>query len=184
MKEIKVMYHNDNPKLQHIGDKCKSNWIDLYTAQDYEIEVGKRYMINLGISMKLPEGYEANIVPRSSTFKQFGLLQCNHYGVIDTTYCSDKDVWHMPVYAPIQQEDLINGISELFETFYDKKVEDLKENSMNELVKNSFTFRKIKIPKGTRLCQFRINKVMEDFDFVEADLSNEATRGGLGSTGI
>ena len=90
----------------------------------------------------------------------------------------------MPVYAPIQQEDLINGISELFENFYDKKVEDLKENSMNELVKNSISFRKIKIPKGTRLCQFRINKVMEDFNFVESDLSNEATRGGLGSTGI
>lgn len=184
MKEIKIMYHNDNPKLDHIGDKNKSNWIDLYTAEDYEIEVGKRYMLSLGVSIKLPSGYEANIVPRSSTFKQFGLLQCNHYGVIDTSYCSDKDVWHMPVYAPIQQEDLINGISELFESFYDKKVDDLKEKTMNELVKNSFTFRKIKIPKGTRLCQFRINKVQEDFKFVESDLSNETTRGGLGSTGI
>ena len=66
-----------------------------------------------------------------------------------------------------------------FENFYDKTIDDLKEK-----VKNSFKFRKIKIPKGTRLCQFRINKVMEDFDFIEADLSNEATRGGLGSTGI
>ena len=184
MKEIKVMYHNDNPKLQHIGDKGKSNWIDLYTAQDYEIEVGKRYMINLGISMKLPEGYEANIVPRSSTFKQFGLLQCNHYGVIDTTYCSDKDVWHMPVYAPIQQEDLVDSLTSVFEEVYNRTVEDLKESSMKEIIENSISFRKIKIPKGTRLCQFRINKVMEDFNFVESDLSNEATRGGLGSTGI
>lgn len=184
MKEIKLMYHNDNPKLKHIGDKGKSNWIDLYTAQDYEIEVGKRYMINLGISMKLPEGYEANIVPRSSTFKQFGLLQCNHYGVIDTTYCSDKDVWHMPVYAPIQQEDLVDSLTGVFEGFYNKTVEDLKESSMKEIIENSISFRKIKIPKGTRLCQFRINKVMEDFNFVESDLSNETTRGGLGSTGM
>lgn len=180
MTEIKVMYHNDNPKLQHIGDKSQSNWIDLYTAQDYEIEVGKRYMLSLGVSMKLPEGYEANIVPRSSTFKQFGLIQCNHYGVIDTSYCSDKDVWHMPVYAPIQQEDLVDSLTSVF----DKTVEDLKESSMKEIIENSISFRKIKIPKGTRLCQFRINKVMEDFNFVESDLSNEATRGGLGSTGI
>lgn len=181
MTEIKVMYHNDNPKLQHIGDKSQSNWIDLYTAQDYEIEVGKRYMLSLGVSMKLPEGYEANIVPRSSTFKQFGLIQCNHYGVIDTSYCSDKDVWHMPVYAPIQQEDLVDSLTSVF---YNKTVEDLKESSMKEIIENSISFRKIKIPKGTRLCQFRINKVMEDFNFVESDLSNEATRGGLGSTGI
>lgn len=184
MTEIKVMYHNDNPRLQHIGDKSQSNWIDLYTAQDYEIEVGKRYMLSLGVSMKLPEGYEANIVPRSSTFKQFGLLQCNHYGVIDTTYCSDKDVWHMPVYAPIQQEDLVDSLTNVFEGVCNKTVEDLKEGSMKEIIENSISFRKIKIPKGTRLCQFRINKVMEDFNFVEADLSNEATRGGLGSTGI
>lgn len=184
MTEIKVMYHNDNPKLQHIGDKSQSNWIDLYTAQDYEIEVGKRYMLSLGVSMKLPEGYEANIVPRSSTFKQFGLIQCNHYGVIDTAYCSDKDVWHMPVYAPIQQEDLVDSLTSVFEGFYNKTVEDLKESSMKEIIESSILFRKIKIPKGTRLCQFRVNKVMEDFNFVESDLSNEATRGGLGSTGI
>lgn len=184
MKEIKIMYHNDNPKLDHIGDKNKSNWIDLYTAEDYEIEVGKRYMLSLGVSIKLPSGYEANIVPRSSTFKQFGLLQCNHYGVIDTSYCSDKDVWHMPVYAPIQQEDLVDSLTNVFEGFYNKTVEDLKESSMQEIIKNSISFRKIKIPKGTRLCQFRINKVQEDFKFVEADLSKEATRGGLGSTGI
>lgn len=184
MTEIKVMYHNDNPKLQHIGGKSQSNWIDLYTAQDYEIEVGKRYMLSLGVSMKLPEGYEANIVPRSSTFKQFGLIQCNHYGVIDTSYCSDKDVWHMPVYAPMQQEDLVDSLTSVFEGFYNKTVEDLKESSMKEIIENSISFRKIKIPKGTRLCQFRINKVMEDFNFVESDLSNEVTRGGLGSTGI
>ena len=49
--------------------------------------------------MKLPEGYEAHIVPRSSTFKNYGLLQTNSVGIIDGSYCSHDDVWKMPVFA-------------------------------------------------------------------------------------
>ena len=49
--------------------------------------------------MKLPKGYEAHIVPRSSTFKNFGIIQTNHYGVIDETYCGDQDQWYFPAYA-------------------------------------------------------------------------------------
>lgn len=183
MQEIKVMYHNDNPELQHIGDKGKSNWIDLYTAQDYEIEVGKRYMLSLGLSMKIPEGYEANVVPRSSTFKQFGIMQTNHYGVIDTSYSGANDVWHLPIYAPIQQDDFQNAIIDAFNSFWGKSIEELEKIGMSQIIKNSFSFRKIKIPKGTRLCQFRLNKVMEDVKFKKADLSNETDRGGFGSTG-
>ena len=49
--------------------------------------------------MKLPEGYEAHVVPRSSTFKNFGVIQTNHMGVIDGSYCGDNDMWRMPVLA-------------------------------------------------------------------------------------
>ena len=49
--------------------------------------------------MELPQGYEAHIVPRSSTFKNFGLIQTNSCGVVDCTYCGDEDMWRMPVYA-------------------------------------------------------------------------------------
>ena len=56
-------------------------------------------MIPLGVAMKLPEGYEAHIVPRSSTYKNYGLIQTNHMGVVDESYCGDNDQWHMPVFA-------------------------------------------------------------------------------------
>ena len=49
--------------------------------------------------MKLPDGYEAHLVPRSSTFKNFGLLQTNGIGIVDNSYCGDNDMWRMPVYA-------------------------------------------------------------------------------------
>lgn len=49
--------------------------------------------------MALPEGYEAHIVARSSTFKTWGILQANAMGVVDGSYCGDNDQWHMPVYA-------------------------------------------------------------------------------------
>ena len=77
----------------------KSDWIDLRSAADIYIPKGAFYMIPLGIAMKLPAGYEAHVVPRSSTFKKYGLIQTNHMGVIDNSYCGDNDQWRMPVYA-------------------------------------------------------------------------------------
>ena len=64
-----------------------------------ELKKGEFRLINLGISMKLPEGYEAIIAPRSSTFKNFGIIQTNSIGVIDETYCGNEDVYRYPVYA-------------------------------------------------------------------------------------
>lgn len=85
------------PKIENI--EGKSDWYDLRSAEDVEIKAGEFKLISLGVSMKLPEGYEANIVPRSSTFKNYGIFQTNHYAVIDSSFCSDKDIWHYPVYA-------------------------------------------------------------------------------------
>ena len=97
-ERIKIVYHTDRiDKLDYIAGK--SDWIDLRAAEDVEFRAGEFRMINLGVSMELPEGYEAHVVPRSSTFKNYGLIQTNSCGVIDETYCGQDDVWHWPAYA-------------------------------------------------------------------------------------
>ncbi|MFB5758922.1 dUTP diphosphatase [Paenibacillus medicaginis] len=93
--EIKVKYFSDIEKIQKIN---KGDWIDLRSAIDYVGSAGEYKMIPLGVGMKLPDGYEANVVPRSSTFKTWGILQTNHFGVIDNSYSGNDDQWHMPVY--------------------------------------------------------------------------------------
>ena len=67
------------------------SWIDLYTRKDVTLQAGEFAIIPLGVAMKLPEGYEANFVPRSSTFKRYNVLQTNNYSGIDPTYCGPED---------------------------------------------------------------------------------------------
>lgn len=109
MNKILVRYHNDN--IDKIEKISKGDWIDLRAAETVELKAGDFKIISLGISMKLPEGYEAHIVPRSSTFKKWGILQTNHMGVIDNSYSGDNDIWGMPVLAMrdtvIQENDRI-----------------------------------------------------------------------------
>ena len=93
-----VRYLSDRiEKLQYI--EGKSDWIDLRAAEDVSLRAGEFRLIPLGVAIKLPAGYEAHIVPRSSTFKNFGILQTNHMGVIDETYCGDNDQWFFPALA-------------------------------------------------------------------------------------
>ena len=95
---IKIKYLSDDiQRLDYIDGK--SDWIDLRSAEDVELKKGEFKLIHLGVAMELPEGYEAHIVPRSSTFKNFGIIQTNHQGVIDRSYCGPEDWWRMPVYA-------------------------------------------------------------------------------------
>ena len=97
MPKIKIHYFSDDlPRLQttKIGD-----WIDLYCAQDMTLKAGDFALVPLGVSMQLPEGYEARTAPRSSTFKRWGLLQANSVGIIDNSYCGTNDEWKLPVYA-------------------------------------------------------------------------------------
>ena len=95
---IKIKYHTDEiEKLRYIDGK--SDWIDLRAAEDVELKAGEFKLISLGVSMELPKGYEAHVVPRSSTFKTWGILQTNSIGIIDESYCGDNDIWKMPVYA-------------------------------------------------------------------------------------
>lgn len=96
---IKIKYiDKDMPKLEYI-DGEKSDWIDLRSAEDVEMEAGEFRIINLGVAMQLPDGYEAHIVPRSSTFKKFGIIQSNHFGCVDNSYCGDEDWWRFPALA-------------------------------------------------------------------------------------
>lgn len=95
---IEIKYFTDKiEKLTYIDGK--SDWIDLRAAEDVSLKQGEFRLIPLGVAMKLPAGYEAHIVPRSSTFKNFGIIQTNHQGVIDCSYCGDNDQWFMPAYA-------------------------------------------------------------------------------------
>ena len=96
-QHIKVKYFTD--KIDNLASIKKGNWIDLRAAEDVELEAGEFKLIPLGIAIQLPEGYEAHIVPRSSTFKNFGIIQTNHCGIIDNSYCGDNDQWFFPAYA-------------------------------------------------------------------------------------
>ena len=97
-EKIQIKYFSDKiERLRYIDGK--SDWIDLRAAEDVVLKAGEYKLIPLGIAMKLPKGYEAHVVPRSSTFKNFGVIQTNHYGVIDESYCGDNDQWFVPVMA-------------------------------------------------------------------------------------
>lgn len=91
---IPIKYHADIEPIE-----CHGDWIDLRAAEDVELKAGEFKLISLGVSMKLPSGYEAHIVPRSSTFKNWGILQTNHMGVIDNAYCGNDDIWMFPALA-------------------------------------------------------------------------------------
>lgn len=96
---IKIKYHDN--ALQELckieGDK--SDWVDLRSAETVEMKQGEYRLISLGVSMQLPEGYEAHVAPRSSTFKNFGIILANSVGVIDESYCGDNDIWKFPAIA-------------------------------------------------------------------------------------
>ncbi|MCM1538031.1 MAG: deoxyuridine 5'-triphosphate nucleotidohydrolase [bacterium] len=107
METIKIKYFTDAiQKLDYIDGK--SDWIDLRAAEDVKMKAGEFKLIPLGVAMELPAGYEAHIVPRSSTFKNFGIIQPNHQGVVDGSYCGDNDQWFMPAYALRDTEIHVN----------------------------------------------------------------------------
>ena len=107
METIKIKYFSDEiEKLRYIDGK--SDWIDLRAAKDFVLKKGEFALVPLGVGMQLPRGYEAHVVPRSSTFKNFGIIQTNHMGVIDYTYCGDNDQWFMPCLAVRDTEIHVN----------------------------------------------------------------------------
>ena len=97
METIKIKYHDLD--VLRIDKIKKGDWIDLRSAEDITLKAGEFHLISLGVSIQVPEGYESILAPRSSTFKNFGIIQANSIGVIDESYCGDDDIWMFPAYA-------------------------------------------------------------------------------------
>lgn len=100
--QIKIKYLDETQT--RISKIEKGDWIDLCAAEDVVMNKDEFKLIPLGVAMELPEGYEAHVVPRSSTFKHFGIIQTNSMGVIDESYKGDNDFWFFPAYAPRSTE--------------------------------------------------------------------------------
>ena len=120
-------------------------WIDLCTAEDVALDFLEYKIISLGVSIEIPAGYYAHVVPRSSTFGKWGILLANSMGVIENDYCGDGDVWGYPALC-------------------------LRKEGTH-------------IPKGTRICQFRLVEKAPDMEFVQVESLGNRDRGGFGSTG-
>lgn len=152
LETIKIKYHADIEKIKKIevGD-----WIDLRAAEDVFIPVGEARTISLGVSMKLPEGYEAHVVPRSSTFNKWGVILTNSKGVIDNSYSGTNDIWKFQALCV-----------------------DPKDYNVVEGIDGTC------IRKNDRICQFRIVKKQPEITFEEVDELDKVDRGGYGSTGV
>lgn len=97
--DIKYFKNKNGEEQVPLMSNEKGDWIDLRANEDYSLKAGDFTLIRLGVAMRLPEGYEAHLAPRSSTFKKWYILQVNSVGVIDNSYSGDNDEWMMPVYA-------------------------------------------------------------------------------------
>ena len=95
--QLFVKYHN--PNIDKLEKRENGDWIDLRAAETVTLKAGESRLISLGVSIRLPEGYEAHVAPRSSTFRTWGILQTNSVGVVDESYCGDDDIWKFPVLA-------------------------------------------------------------------------------------
>ena len=126
--EIKVKYHADIHPLEQTD---RGDWIDLRAAEDVELKAGEAKYISLGVSMQLPEGYEALVIPRSSTFKHWGIRQTNSVGLIDNSYCGDNDIWMFPAIAT--RDVLIEKNSRICQFRIQRKMDKLSFNTVDHL---------------------------------------------------
>lgn len=126
--KVLIKYHDQ----QKIGKIAVGDWIDLRSAETVIMETGEFRLISLGVSMKLPEGYEAHVVPRSSTFKNFGILLANSFGVIDNSYSGDKDIWKFPAIA--MRDTIIHKGDRIAQFRIMKKQPEIEFIEVDELV--------------------------------------------------
>lgn len=94
---LRIKYFDKN--IEKLKKTEKGDWIDLRSAIDISLKKGDFALIPLGVGMVLPDGYEAHIVPRLSTFRNWKIIQTNSVGIIDNSYSGENDQWMMPVYA-------------------------------------------------------------------------------------
>ena len=128
MLNIKIKYFTDIEKIKTIE---KGDWIDLRAAETTELKQGEFKLIPLGIGMELPEGYEAHVVPRSSTYKNFKIIETNSMGIIDNSYCGDNDQWFFPAYA--LEDTIINKNDRICQFRIVEKQPKIQFEEVNEL---------------------------------------------------
>ena len=128
---INIKYLSDKIEQLKNIEGVKSDWVDLRCAEDVILKKGDFRLLPLGVAIALPEGYEAILAPRSSTFKNFGILQTNGIGVIDESYCGDGDQWMMPVLATRDTEIHVNDRICQFRVF--KHQPDIQFNAVESL---------------------------------------------------
>ena len=127
--ELKIKYHNTH--IDKIQKNEKGDWIDLRAAETVSLKKGDYTTVSLGISVQLPEGYEAHVAPRSSTFKTWGILMTNSVGVVDESYCGDNDIWRMPVLAT--RDTVIHENDRICQFRIMKKMPDLTLTEVSSL---------------------------------------------------
>lgn len=128
---IKIKYLNDSVK--RLSKIDKGDWIDLYAAKDTVCKKDEVTLVHLGVAMQLPEGYEAHIVPRSSTFKNFHVIQSNHMGVVDNSYCGPNDWWFFPAILVGEETKTIHAGDKICQFRIMKKQPELKFEEVDEL---------------------------------------------------
>lgn len=129
MLNIDIVYHNPNmPKLEKVDN---GDWIDLRASVGGTFKKGDFALIDLGVSMRLPEGYEAHIAPRSSTFKHWGIIQCNSVGVVDNSFSGTNDVWKMPCF--FTRDTVIEPNDRICQFRIVKKMEPVSFTEVTEL---------------------------------------------------
>lgn len=129
MRKILIKYHNKN--IDKIDKIEKGDWIDLRAAETVELKAGDNKIISLGVSMRIPDGFEAHVVPRSSTYNKWGILQTNHMGVIDNSYSGDNDIWGMPVVA--MRDTVLNENDRICQFRIIRKMPDVKFTEVEHL---------------------------------------------------
>ena len=144
MEKIQIKYHNKN--IDRIEAIKGGDWYDLRAAETVQLKAGEFKLISLGVSMKLPEGYEAHIVPRSSTYKKWKIIQTNHMGVIDNSYSGDNDEWKYPAFC-LESRDIL----------------EIEEDGFTKVVSGTW------ICKGDKIAQFRIMETQPKFEFEEVE---------------
>lgn len=103
--KLRIKYFKGATKLEKIA---KGNWIDVYARVSTFIPQGEYGVVPLGFALELPKGYEGHLAPRSSTFKTWGVIETNSFGIIDDTYIGDNDEWGMPFYCLVGKH-ILNG---------------------------------------------------------------------------
>lgn len=97
---MKIKYIRTTPAVPKLEVSPKGEWVDLTLAEKAQLLPNQYKVFSLGIRMKLPKGFEAWIIPRSSTFKKYNMLQSNSFGLVDNAYNGINDIWGFPCFAP------------------------------------------------------------------------------------